>query len=82
MLLMLLLQMQLTKTIILAAADVSRHDLIKTVRQVKVGAAMHGTAMPHITLYCSRRDQALAVSSVLRVLGLTVRSSHLETMTK
>jgi hypothetical protein len=69
----LLLQMQLTKTIILAAADVSRHDLVKTLRQVKVGAAMHRTEMPHVTLYCSRRDQALAVSSVLRVLGLTVR---------
>jgi hypothetical protein len=69
--------MQLTKTIILAAADVSRHDLVKTIRKVKVGAAMHGTSMPHITLYCSRRDQALAVSSVLRVLGLTVRQKML-----
>lgn len=69
----LLLQMRLTKTMILAAADVARVDLERTLSQVKAGANTHHTPMPHTTLYCSRRDWALGLSSVLRVLGCTVR---------
>ncbi|WIA39125.1 hypothetical protein OEZ86_005257 [Tetradesmus obliquus] len=65
------LLMQLTKTMILAAADVARVDLERTLSQVKAGANTHHTPMPHTTLYCSRRDWALGLSSVLRVLGCT-----------
>lgn len=59
----------LLKTVIHAAADVSREDMETTISTVRTGARIHGTPQPQITLYASRRDQALCVSSILRVIG-------------
>lgn len=66
----------LVRTIIHAAPDVGREDMDTTIWTVRSGARFHHTTpdprrrvQPQITVYASRNDLALMVSSFLRLVG-------------
>lgn len=63
---------RLTHSITFAAPDVARNDFSQLLHEVDTFYKQPGTALltkPTLTLYCSRRDLALVVSSGVRSLG-------------
>jgi hypothetical protein len=59
----------LLRTVVFAGPDLARKDMDRVLDELQAFASQHAVSMPNLTLYCSRRDWALAMSAVVRRAG-------------